>query len=193
MSSSVTKIWVIVVGGALLLAVGVSLPFLVRTNSSQDVLRKPSRSHGGYPIQDPNNPCGPVCVAEVARLLKRPIGLAEATKLLHPDPIGRTSMADLIRGLRTLGFGAAGVNLDPNTISLLSCPVILHTDGSHFAVVVTNETDRVVMLDPPFPPAIVSTNSLADQWDGPAILVTSEPAELKRILAKLGMSVAEGT
>jgi ABC-type bacteriocin/lantibiotic exporter with double-glycine peptidase domain len=148
------------------------------------------RSVSSYPIQDPKNPCGLVCIALVSHLHQRPVSLTEVRRLVPPDPLGRTSMNELVKGLQALGFGVVGVKLRLEACQQLSVPLIIHEDGSHFAVVVPNATKRVIFLDPPFAPTKLTLEALAKRWDGNAIIVAKSVNELEEVLRKLDIEPA---
>lgn len=141
----------------------------------------------GLPVQDPENPCGPVCIALVSHLLERPIALHKISECVSPDALGRTSMAELMEALRKLGFGAAGVALEPEACRVIDAPLIIHQRGGHFAAVITTMSDTVVVLDPPTEPTRRSIESLSRDWDGRCIVVGEDAAEVATLLASLGI------
>src|SRR5437762_3570734 len=57
---------------------------------------------------DLDRPCGPVSACVALRLLGRPVGLAEVARHVPSDYAGRTSMAELVGGLRATGVWAEG-------------------------------------------------------------------------------------
>lgn len=137
------------------------------------------------PILDAEHPCGPVSLAVVASLLGSPTGLAEAKELVACDPRGRSSMAELIAGLHSAGISAVGVQLDPESLSQLTTPLILFVRDSHFEVAVPTATEKVIIVDPPKIPAATTLAELSIEWRGDAILVARGEEDLGKLLDRL--------
>jgi ABC-type bacteriocin/lantibiotic exporter with double-glycine peptidase domain len=143
------------------------------------------------PIRDPAHPCGPVCIAVVAKIHGRSMTLAEASRLAPPDALGRNSMTELVTALRSADFGAIGVHLDPAAGTKVPYPMIAFVHNSHFAVIVGDGSDWFVYLDPPAPPSRRSLSSLRDIWDGTAIIVAPAADEIEIVLQELGVTGVE--
>lgn len=137
---------------------------------------------------DPATPCGAVSAAVVSRLLGKSVLLKDATHAVPADPLGQTSMAELIAGLRRLGWAAEGLNLSASTLGHLSSPAILHVNGSHFVAAMADGSDHVVLIDPPAEPRAVSVDSLNDVWTGDCVVVARTADELSRCMESVGLN-----
>jgi ABC-type bacteriocin/lantibiotic exporter with double-glycine peptidase domain len=107
--------------------------------------------------------------------------------MIPADPLGRTSMAELITGVQRLGLAAAGLNLSPSALCSITHPLILHVEESHFLVAISNGAGRVVLIDPPHAPRAVSVRSLGAVWTGNCALVALDESDLNRRLEDLGL------
>lgn len=139
-------------------------------------------------VIDPANPCGPVAAAVVARWLDRPASLSACREAIPCDAMGRTSMAELKRGLERLGVRSAGVKLDAQLVSDMRLPLIVFVNGNHFAVAVPHEAGGAVLIDPPKAPAPFTGRDDTVRWDGAALMCApSEPA-LAAEMRRLGLA-----
>jgi ABC-type bacteriocin/lantibiotic exporter with double-glycine peptidase domain len=137
---------------------------------------------------DPHNPCGLVCVSVVSRLLDRPSNPAQSRKIVTCDALGRTSMAELVDGLGALGFAAFGARLDQIALKKLDgMPIILHTRGNHFVVILPMRDGTAVFFDPPHPVRTTTRSELSQFWDGDAIIVQSDASQLSKQLKRIGI------
>ena len=151
----------------------------------------PARPKHAHPIRiiDPDNPCGPVAIAMVSHLLKRPILLRNLREALDVDPQRRVSMGQLRDCLESNDFAAVGVSIEPRMLATLgpSTAAILHVDGTHFIVAAGRDGGEVMIYDPPLPPAASTADALPYKWDGPCILVALKAEDLRRELARMGL------
>lgn len=137
---------------------------------------------------DPAHPCGVVSATIITHILSRPVDFSLMSKVIPVDGLGRVSMIDLIGGLRKVGFYAAGVRLDNQSLKRIQgLPVILYVNRSHFLVIIPTEHKGMVVIDPPYEPYIADWNSVSFQWTGEAILVKNSNEEIKEILTTLGI------
>lgn len=136
---------------------------------------------------DPTSPCGAVSATVAAQLLEVPLSLDEAVKAVPADPLGRTSMKELIAGLRKLGFAAEGLRLSPDGLWATRGPAILHVHGSHFLVACGDGGGDVVLIDPPSAPRLVPASALRKIWRGNAVLVRRDADAMNASLAALGL------
>lgn len=97
-------------------------------------------------------------------------------------------MAELVRGLKSLGFAAVGVRLDSAAIESLQVPAILHVDESHFVICRAKGDGLVIVYDPPQPPTITDAETLSQRWNGMAVLVARDQDAIATALAKLGIA-----
>jgi ABC-type bacteriocin/lantibiotic exporter with double-glycine peptidase domain len=141
---------------------------------------------------DPERPCGVVCVALTSHLLGQPVALSRAKEVVSVDGLGRTSLAQVVDGLRGLGFSAIGVKLDARSLGQLTgTPVILYVNRGHFVVALPVGNGSAVLVDPPHPVRCTSLRALAGQWSGEAVLVQDSRNKLRTILESLGIRDAE--
>lgn len=134
---------------------------------------------------DPQAPCGAVCATVAARILNRPLQLKVAVAAVPSDPLGRTSMAELVSGVRSLGLAAEALELSTTALRTIHQPVVLHVAESHFLVAITDGGGAVVLIDPPHAPRLVSLGALRAVWNGNCVLVASDESELDERLCKL--------
>lgn len=180
--------WIVVVVAFIGIAAGV---FLRRQGAAippaHDAVSKVSAGQG-VSILDPDNPCGPVAVALVGHLLGKPVSLAEARRLVPADSLGRTSAAALLEGLGALGIPAAAVQVAPEAAVKLDAPFIVFLDQSHFGVLIPAAGGEWYLADPPQPIRRPTTEELASQWTGEAILVARDDEHLAENLRRLGLA-----
>jgi ABC-type bacteriocin/lantibiotic exporter with double-glycine peptidase domain len=138
--------------------------------------------------EDPDNPCAIVSVAMVSRILGRPLSLAQAKQAVHPDGLRRASMAQLAHALDSFGFSTVGVRLTRGAVERLPVPAILHVDKSHFVTCRPNRDKLLVIYDPPDRPIITDAETLAERWNGVALLVGLDNDAMEDAVATLGIS-----
>ena len=141
-------------------------------------------------IIDPDNPCGPVAVALVSHLLGKPLSLDEVRAAIDTDPQRRASVAQLVACLRSNGFAAAGVEMEPAALSKLApaTVAILFVEGNHFIVAAPRGGEEVTIFDPPLRPSTRTPGDLPYEWRGQCILAARDAAALDRSLADLGLA-----
>ncbi|MDA1051656.1 MAG: cysteine peptidase family C39 domain-containing protein [Planctomycetota bacterium] len=138
--------------------------------------------------RDENAPCGAVSIVLASRLLDRPLALSQVCDSLVADPMGRSTMREMIQTLDELGFAAAPIILstrDFNNVDEL--PLIVHLDSDHWAVVFHNEQGCAVLLNPPSEPRFVTRKSLEANWNGTSIVVSRSSQALTTFLASVGV------
>jgi len=137
---------------------------------------------------DPQHPCGLVSIVVVTSALGSPVEQDQVEKVIAIDGLGRTSMAELIRGLRSLGFASAGIKLETSTLRhLAGKPLILHVRPSHFLVAVPVGDGSVVLIDPPHAASCVTLDTLALRWSGETIIVQKDTEDLRMVMKSLGL------
>lgn len=86
---------------------------------------------------DPHRPCGAICVGVASTILNRPIPVDQVRRAISFDPLGRTSLAELVRGLRSFGFAAIGVQIGWTDLKRLNgVPIIAYSRLGHFFVLI---------------------------------------------------------
>lgn len=136
---------------------------------------------------DPEAPCGAVSAAVASHVVGKPKTLKRACAAIASDPLGRTSMAELIAGLRQLGLSAEGLNIPPALLPRLRQPVILYVQNSHFVVALADGGANVAIIDPPRSPRIVPIHALRGFWTGESIVVGASEGQLRRSLKGIGV------
>jgi ABC-type bacteriocin/lantibiotic exporter with double-glycine peptidase domain len=142
----------------------------------------------GVGLADLESPCGPVCLSLVSRIQGHSVSIQQASQLLSPDSLGRTSVSELVRSLNELGLFAQAVLLPIQNFAKLHVPAILHWRGSHFVVAVTNQVGEVMIFDPPRTPVVLGQGALAQSYGGIAVLVATNQAGLYGQLRDFGIN-----
>lgn len=134
---------------------------------------------------DIENPCGVTSVAVAVTALGSYIELSRVRKFVRCDSSGATSMADILDGVKHLGYKAIGASLSKPCFRVLDAPLILYIEPSHFATVIPTGTDTVVLVDPPMGVSSHAIDSLVRTWPAKVILVCQNDAQLQQQLGKL--------
>ena len=100
----------------------------------------------GVRVYDPRRPCGPVCIAVVASLLGKDLAIDDVCRQIKPDPLGRSSVADLLEASEHFGLSAKALNLDTVYLSRLSSPAIVHLLSNHFVTVIADNDDQLMVI-----------------------------------------------
>lgn len=148
----------------------------------------PGSDGNGVLLRDPDNPCGSISVALVSLWLNRPVSLSLVNRDIEADGFGRTSMSDLLTGLKHAGFAAEAIQLPCRPVVDTHLPLIVHLSKSHWAVLAKNQHGVCVLLDPPHDPRDASDADYLQQWDGAAILVAEDKDSLLAGLQQLGIT-----
>jgi ABC-type bacteriocin/lantibiotic exporter with double-glycine peptidase domain len=154
--------------GLFLVSFAVALPRL-----SNCTLPPSGTALGAIPTvsADPRASCGPVSLSVVSRLLGRPEQISEFNRLTGADALGLCSMLDLRNALKARGFVVEAVRLDSGVRTDLVDPVILHFRKGHFCAALPVDMDRLIIIDPPKQPEVMTYASLSQDWDGAALIV----------------------
>jgi ABC-type bacteriocin/lantibiotic exporter with double-glycine peptidase domain len=146
-------------------------------------------SSATIPEYDLEHPCALVSAVIALQLLGHPVQLADVGKEIKRDGVGRTSMAELISGMRKLGFAGIGLKATPAALKKLrGRPLIAYTDQSHFLVVLPVGDGSLVVIDPPSEVRAETLDSLSIRWSGEMVLVANTPEELGELLQGLGIA-----
>src|SRR3972149_1259186 len=153
---------------------------------------KPSRHEqhnleGGMFVLDPPRPCGATCVALVSRLYGKSTAIDDIVDLVQPDPLGRSSMDELVVALEEVGFPVAAVSAPAKVLCKVRTSMILHCQESPFVVAVAGSGGEFLVLDPPRAPATMSLKSITTSYSGRAIITGEDESGLAISLASLGL------
>ncbi|WP_198001061.1 cysteine peptidase family C39 domain-containing protein [Gimesia fumaroli] len=136
---------------------------------------------------DPQNPCGPVAVRVISQCLGVSTSLSKCGEIVPCDSLGRSTMAELQKGLETLGILSVGITVHQESISEIKLPMIMHVNNNHFVVSLPNDHGVTVIIDPPKAP--VPADTLPFKWDGHALLCSNSKAALNAELDRLGVEL----
>ncbi len=121
---------------------------------------------------DPQNACGPVCVATVAAICGRPVPLADINAQMILAPSGACSLRDVKNALESFGIEVGGQRFtDRASSDACDKLMIVHMAFNHFATVLPIDDTRSVLIDPPRAPEVVTRRALATRWDGNALVI----------------------
>jgi ABC-type bacteriocin/lantibiotic exporter with double-glycine peptidase domain len=179
------SIFLIVAGFLVLNGILFSLPRIGTTGGQTG--GTPPQSADELRVEDPSNPCGPTAAAVVGLWHGRSLALAEVKSAIPCDALGRTSMAELRRGMVQLGFACEGIRVKSDLLSKLQVPAILFVNGNHFVVVAPTADEDIVVIDPPRESRRVRADSLPFAWKGELLLCASTRAELDQELKRLNV------
>ncbi len=146
-----------------------------------------SRSRGPRRAVAPDCPCGVVAAAVASRCVGRPIALDDVRRNMLVDPLGRTSMLELLRALQRLGVPATPAKLDAASLRAAATPAVLFVDGSHFVTAIPAAGRRVVLIDPPTAPTLVGPRELGRIRRGEAVLIANDPQTLTGCLRRISL------
>jgi ABC-type bacteriocin/lantibiotic exporter with double-glycine peptidase domain len=141
-----------------------------------------------FSTRDADVPCGVACLAIASRLLKQPQTVRDLRDILAPDPRGQSTMREMITACEKLGFAAVPLRISPGALRrTFHLPLIVHVHGNHWAVLTENDHDCLVLLDPPQEPAITTTESLSQVWDGTMIVLSQDQESVAEFLSFYGI------
>lgn len=156
-------------------------------NQHQIVSSQDDRS--SHPSLDPQNPCGPVAVKVISQCLGVSTSLSKCNDVVPCDSLGRTTMAELQKGLEVLGVLSVGITIQQESISEIRLPMIMHVNDNHFVVSLPNKNGVTVIIDPPELPIRADARALPFYWNGNALLCSTSKAALNNELTRLGVNV----
>ncbi len=127
-----------------------------------------SRSRLPLLLQTEGAECGLACLAMVASHFGANLDLPQARARFSVSLKGAT-MADLVRMAGTLGLTARALRAEPEQLSQLQLPAILHWDFNHFVVLAEVRGDEAVLHDPAHGRRRVSLAELSRHFTGVAL------------------------
>ncbi len=125
--------------------------------------------------------CGPAALRSALSLLGRDVNPAACADLAETDANGVTTMAGLLRAVRSLQIPARAMRVTPHELALIDAPAILHAslpgDRDHFVVFRGPEGARLEISDPSnkIQSALLTPAQLGLMWDGHCIVFTPKP------------------
>ncbi len=119
-------------------------------------------------LQTEGAECGLACLAMVASHFGANLDLPQARARFSVSLKG-TTMADLVRMAGTLGLTARALKAEPEQLSQLQLPAILHWDFNHFVVLAEVRGDEAVLHDPAHGRRRVSLAELSRHFTGVAL------------------------
>jgi len=119
-------------------------------------------------LQTEGAECGLACLAMVASHFGANLDLPQARSRFSVSLKG-TTMADLVRMAGTLGLTARALKAEPEQLSQLQLPAILHWDFNHFVVLAEVRGDEAVLHDPAHGRRRVSLAELSGHFTGVAL------------------------
>ena len=130
--------------------------------------------------------CGAVCLRTVAGLLGDPNDLATVRKILQPNSLGETSLAEIAQAAEKMGFYATGLTIKGEKLELCSVPLIVHKPPKHFVVLLgLGKNAGVQILDPPRTPRPMTPKQLNAQKHWNAVAVSTCPIHVDTGLFRL--------
>ena len=134
--------------------------------------------------QNDQSDCGPACLAAVALHHKLPVRLEQMRSLAGTDRVG-TNLLGMVQAAERLGFRAKAVKGSYEVLPKAPLPAIAHVrtkDGlGHFVVLHQVKKKSVVVADPARGVVTLSAEEFQAMWTGYLILLTPEPAGLRRV------------
>jgi len=108
--------------------------------------------------------CGPVCLAVVCRLRHVDAPLSKIREMSQHSARG-TNAVQLMEAARKLGLGTVGIKCTAATLAERNCLAIVGLKD-HFAVFVgvDRRTGKLLMVDVPRPPYLMTVAELQEQW-----------------------------
>jgi len=128
---------------------------------------------------DPETSCGPVSLAVASEYLGRPATIAWFHRSTQAGDLGVCSVSDLLRASREHGLAATAVRFDPRHPPTHRLPMILFVDGFHFLTALPAPVAGVIIIDPPATPKAMPWSSLAERWNGEAVVIGHDEAEVR--------------
>ena len=127
--------------------------------------------------------CGANCLSIAMLLLGRDVSAEKCIELADVDPgTGRTSLAKLLRAVKSLGQDAVGMNLSPQELALINKPAILHVfppPGERHFVVFSKMNGRSFELleisaDVGPQKQVYTADQLELLWDGDCLVLSDK-------------------
>jgi len=112
--------------------------------------------------------CGLACLAMVASAHGQHTDLAALRQQFNVSTHGLT-LADLVRMAGSLQLGARALQVEPEQLSQLALPCILHWDLNHFVVLVSVRRGVAIIHDPAFGRRQVKAAELSKRFSGVAL------------------------
>ena len=125
--------------------------------------------------------CGAACLRTVAGILGDETELAEIRELLEPNNRGETSLAEISKTAKKIGFYAVGLRIKSEKLSECSLPLIAHKEPNHFVVLLGLGKDKdVILIDPPYNPQKIPLEKFIDKqeyWN--VVAISKHPIDIK--------------
>jgi ABC-type bacteriocin/lantibiotic exporter with double-glycine peptidase domain len=141
---------------------------------------------------DSELPCGPARAAILNAVLGGDgTDLATARERVAADGSGRSSVEDVLAGLRRYGLYAEAVTLDRGGVPMPVevGPVIAHQRHGHFVVARATRNRSVVVTDR-YGSGVQPVEEFLSSWSGHLIIARRTEADLFKALAALGVKPA---
>ena len=114
--------------------------------------------------------CGAAALATLVGLLGKPVSIQQIMMLVETTDIG-TTLYELSKGARALGFEAIGMELSFAELQNVGLPLIAHVNSNHFVVVCSLQGNRVCLLDPSQGKREVDVVTFQRMWKGYILLL----------------------
>jgi ATP-binding cassette, subfamily B, bacterial CvaB/MchF/RaxB len=124
--------------------------------------------------QGESSECGLACLAMVASYHGQPWTLAQLRSRFNPSLRG-LHLGGLIGIARSIGLPCRALRTEPELLSALALPAILHWDMNHFVVLERINGEKAILQDPKLGQRVVSLAELRQRFTGVA-LELSPPA-----------------
>jgi len=127
----------------------------------------------------PDVNCGVYCLKSALSTLRQPPEiLARVDEIIGAPAAGGYSIRQLDTAAQQLGLQSTAVRTTPENLQFRHRPFVCIAllSDSHFVILANIENDAVTIVDPP---AIRETSlpALLSQWDGTALILSTEPLE----------------
>lgn len=122
--------------------------------------------------------CGLACIAMVAGAYGYESDLA-TLRTRFPVSLKGARLTDLIEISSKLGLGARAIRCEPDELSQIRCPAILHWNMNHFVVLIQSSKSHITILDPAVGKRTVSLPDVSKHFTGVALELTPS-ADFKR-------------
>ncbi|MBB2158383.1 peptidase domain-containing ABC transporter [Gluconacetobacter diazotrophicus] len=141
-------------------------------------------------LQVEKNECGITCLAMILAYFDRKISISSMRRSARLDERG-TTLNDLLAVARDHGLMPRAVRLEPDEMSHLKLPALLHWDLNHFVVLVSVTRDHCVVNDPALGRRRVGRRELSERFTGFAaefsLSSSLSPAVERRVSGFLAM------
>ncbi len=130
--------------------------------------------------------CAQHCLYIVGKLLQCDVSLTRIHSFVPLDGQPR-SLADIREGATNLGLVSEPVQWPHDGLASVVSPTILHVvvkgshEPHHFVVVLPYDNDKVVLVDHPHAPSLVSWEEIHRVWTGRALHVAKSNSELQPV------------